>query len=117
MIRVKRVYDSPSKEDGYRILIDGLWPRGMSKDRAKIDLWLKEIAPSGGLRAWFSHEPGKWEEFKKRYWKELGSKKDLLDRIRLLEKEKGVVTLLYSSKEERYNDAVALLDVLERERA
>jgi len=108
MIKIKRVYDEPSKDDGYRILVDRLWPRGLSKDRAKIDLWLKEIAPSGKLREWFSHEPSKWEEFKKRYRRELQPKKDLLDRIRSLEKERGIVTLVYSSREERYNNAVAL---------
>jgi uncharacterized protein YeaO (DUF488 family) len=113
MIKIKRVYDKPSKDDGCRILVDRLWPRGLSKDRAKIDLWLKEIAPSGELREWFSHEPSKWEEFKKRYRRELRPKKDLLDRIRSLEKERGVVTLVYSSTEETYNNAVALCSQLE----
>jgi len=112
MIRAKRVYDAPTEDDGYRVLIDRLWPRGVSKDRAKINLWLKEIAPSSELRDWFSHDPAKWEEFKKRYGEELQSKGDLLDRIRLLEKEKVAVTLVYSSREERYNNAMALLGVL-----
>jgi uncharacterized protein YeaO (DUF488 family) len=108
MIKIKRVYDPPAKEDGYRILIDRLWPRGLTKERAKIDLWLKEIAPSNDLRKWYSHDPEKWEEFKKRYEKELKNKQNLLAKIKQLEKEKGKITLLYSTKETEYNNAVAL---------
>jgi uncharacterized protein YeaO (DUF488 family) len=73
-IRIKRVYDQASEEDGFRILVDRLWPRGMSKDKAKVDLWLKEVAPSDDLRKWFSHDPKKWKEFKKRYENELKGK-------------------------------------------
>jgi uncharacterized protein YeaO (DUF488 family) len=108
MIKIKRVYDPPAKEDGYRILIDRLWPRGLTKERAKIDLWLKEIAPSNELRKWFNHDPEKWEEFKAKYEKELTNKQNLLHEIKQLEKEKGIVTLLYSTKETEHNNAVAL---------
>ncbi|HYB93183.1 MAG TPA: DUF488 family protein, partial [archaeon] len=78
MRKIKRIYEKPEREDGYRILVDRLWPRGLSKDKAKIDLWMKEIAPSDETRKWFSHDPRKWEEFKKRYKNELKDKKNLL---------------------------------------
>lgn len=112
MIKIKRVYNTPSKEDGYRILVDRLWPRGLSKEKAKVDLWLKEIAPSDELRKRFCHDPAKWEEFKEKYAEELKSKRDLLLKIKLLEKEKGTVTLLYATKNEEQNNAVALSSVL-----
>ena len=86
MIKIKRIYDSIDKEDGFRILVDRLWPRGLSKDRAKVDLWLKEIAPSDELRKWFSHDPEKCEEFKKKYAEELKNKADLLRKIKQIEK-------------------------------
>ncbi len=106
-LRIKRVYDAPQASDGFRILIDGLWPRGMKKTDAAIDLWLKEIAPSKSLRAWFNHDPEKWMEFKKRYFQELNSKQDSINLI--LEKSKtAVITLLYSAKNEKYNNAVVL---------
>jgi uncharacterized protein YeaO (DUF488 family) len=114
MIKIKRVYAPPSKEDGYRILIDRLWPRGLTKEKAKIDLWLKEIAPSNELRKWFSHDPAKWEEFRRRYRKELTSKQELLRKIVQLEKEKGIVTMLYSAKETTHNNAIALRDFLKK---
>jgi uncharacterized protein YeaO (DUF488 family) len=114
MIKIKRVYDPPSKEDGYRILVDRLWARGLTKEEAKIDLWLKEIAPSDELRKWFSHDPEKWEEFKNRYEKELANKQELLRKIIQLEKEKRVVTLLYSTKETERNNAVALQGFLKK---
>jgi uncharacterized protein YeaO (DUF488 family) len=114
MIKTKRVYDPPSKEDGYRILVDRLWPRGLAKEEAKIDLWLKEIAPSDELRKWFSHDPEKWEEFKNRYEKESASKQELLRRIMQLEKERRVITLLYSTKETERNNAVALQGFLKK---
>lgn len=114
MIRIKRVYDPPSKEDGYRILVDRLWPRGLTKEKAKIDLWLKEIAPSNELRKWFSHDPEKWEEFRNRYGKELANKQELLRKIMQLEKEKDIVTLLYSTKETEHNNVVALQGFLKK---
>ena len=108
MIKIKRIYDPPAREDGFRILVDRLWPRGLTKEKAKIDLWLKEIAPSDDLRKWFAHDPEKWKEFKNRYEMELKDKQDLLRKIKQMEKEKGVVTILYSTKETEFNNAVAL---------
>jgi uncharacterized protein YeaO (DUF488 family) len=114
MIRIRRVYDQASKEDGFRILVDRLWPRGMSKDKVKVDLWLKEVAPSDDLRKWFSHDPKKWQEFKKRYEKELKDKQELLRKMKQAEKEKGTVTILYSAKDEEHNQAVALAAFLQK---
>jgi uncharacterized protein YeaO (DUF488 family) len=112
MIKTKRIYESPAEEDGFRILVDRLWPRGVQKEKAKIDLWLKEIAPSDDLRKWFAHDPQKWEEFKKKYAKELATKQGLLNEIRQIEKEKGTVTFLYSAKDTEHNNAVALKTIL-----
>lgn len=112
MIRLKRVYEAPSWDDGYRILVDKLWPRGLSKDKALVDLWLKEVAPSTNLRKWFFHDPEKWEKFKKKYLAELRSKEDILDKIRQAERERGTVTLVYAAKDEKLNDAVVLLSAL-----
>jgi uncharacterized protein YeaO (DUF488 family) len=106
-IKIKRVYEKPDKTDGTRILVDRLWPRGLTKAKAKVDLWLKEIAPSTELRKWFGHEPDKWAEFKKRYHAELkknGEQAALLKE----EIEKGVVTLVYGAKDEEHNEAVVL---------
>jgi uncharacterized protein YeaO (DUF488 family) len=114
MIKIKRVYDSPAKEDGIRILVDRLWPRGTSKKKAKVDLWLREIAPSDDLRKLFSHDLKKWEEFKSKYEIELKGKQELLHKIRQIEKEKGIVTILYSAKDEEHNNAVALSAVLKK---
>ena len=112
MIKIKRVYDKPNESDGFRILVDRIWPRGLSKSEIKVDLWLKEIAPSDGLRKWFAHDPKKWEEFKRRYFKELGDKKELIELI--IEKaHKGIVTLLYGARDEKFNNAVALKDYIE----
>ena len=108
MIKIKRVYDTPSKEDGYRILIDRLWARGLTKEKAKIDLWLKEIAPSNELRKWFNHDPEKWNSFRTKYGKELKEKQDLIEQIKKFEKENRVITLLYSAKDEKHNNAVVL---------
>ncbi len=111
-IRVKRVYEPPSNRDGRRVLVDRLWPRGLSKADAKIDYWPKEIAPSTELRKWYGHEPEKWPEFKRRYFKELKSKSDavqaLLDYVRA-----GKVTFVYGSKEQRINNVAALKEYLE----
>lgn len=112
MIRIKRIYNEAAEEDGFRILVDRLWPRGIKKENAKIDLWLKEVAPSGELRKWFSHDPAKWREFQKKYGKELSTKQELLKKIIRIEKEKGTVTLLYSAKDTEHNNAVALKTVL-----
>jgi uncharacterized protein YeaO (DUF488 family) len=114
MIRIKRVYEQPSEEDGYRVLVDRLWPRGISKNQAKIDLWLKEIAPSDDLRKWFSHDPKKWDGFKEKYGLELRRGRALLLEIKQAEKEKGTITLLYSAKDEEHNQAVALSAILRK---
>ena len=108
MRKIKRVYKEPGFDEGYRILVGRLWPRGLSKEKAKVDLWMKEIAPSNDLRKWFSHDPEKWEGFKKKYEKELKDKENLLNKIREIERENGTITLLYSAKEENDNNAVAL---------
>jgi uncharacterized protein YeaO (DUF488 family) len=107
MIRLKRVYEKPSKEDGVRILVERLWPRGLTKAKARIDLWLKEIAPSDGLRKWFGHDPAKWEDFLKRYEAELKKKKEPLDQLRQRINE-GSVTFVYAARDEEHNSAVAL---------
>jgi uncharacterized protein YeaO (DUF488 family) len=112
VIKIKRVYEKPSEDDGYRILIDRLWARGLTKEKAKIDLWLKDIAPSNELRKWFNHDPEKWDFFKEKYKQELKDKKDLAEQIRRLEKEKGTITLLYSTKDEKHNNAVVLTELV-----
>ena len=112
MFKVKRVYEPVEASDGKRILVDLLWPRGLSKERAKVDEWLREVSPSPELRKWFEHDPAKWAEFKRRYAEELKEKEDVLDRLRA-EAKKGTVTLLYGAKDEEHNQAVALLGLLE----
>jgi uncharacterized protein YeaO (DUF488 family) len=111
MIKIKRIYDTPIPDDGLRILVDRLWPRGLSKEKAKVDLWLKEISPSNELRKWYGHDPKKWSQFRKKYFKELGAQKELVELI-IQETKEGDVTLLYSSKEERLNNAVALKEYI-----
>ena len=111
MIKIKRVYDAATPDDGIRILVDRLWPRGLSKEKAKVDLWLKEIAPSNELRKWYAHDPKKWTEFRKRYFNDLDTKRELVNQIVQKMKE-GDVTLLYSSKEEKINNAVALKEYI-----
>ncbi len=112
MINIKRIYEKPEKTDGFRILVDRLWPRGVSKEKAKINLWLKEIAPSNELRKWFSHEPKKWDLFKKRYTKELESNHDLIKEIKSVEKKEKKVTLLYAARDQEHNEAVLLKEIL-----
>lgn len=113
MIKIKRVYDKPSDDDGFRILVDRLWARGLKKEKAKVDLWLKDIAPSNELRKWYSHDHKKWELFKEKYKKELSGKEDLLKQIKKLEKEHKTITLLFSSKELKLNNARALSEIIE----
>jgi uncharacterized protein YeaO (DUF488 family) len=113
MIKIKRIYEKPSKEDGYRILVDRLWPRGLTKEKADIDIWLKEIAPSTDLRKWFAHDHKKWKSFEGKYKRELKNNADLINKIRQLEKEKGNITLLYSAKDTEFNDAVVLKSILQ----
>lgn len=111
-IKIKRIYEKPiKKEDGYRILVDRLWPRGMKKEAVHIDLWIKEIAPSNELRQWYHHETVKWSEFKKRYLSELAKKQDLIEQIYKIAKKRNV-TLLYSAKDEAHNNAVVLREYL-----
>jgi len=112
MVKMKRIYESASPKDGKRILVDRLWPRGIKKEEAKIDEWLKDIAPSDELRKWYSHDPSKWQEFKKRYEKELKDKSLMLNRIRN-EAKTGTITLLYAAKDEEHNNAVVLKEILE----
>lgn len=112
MIRLKRVYEEPSKSDGERILVDRLWPRGLTKERAAVDLWLKEAAPSSELRKWFGHDPEKWKEFQTRYRKELREKREILDLLRQ-KASRRTVTLLYGARDEAHNEAVVLQKLLE----
>jgi len=110
MIKIKRIYETPSDGDGFRVLVDRLWPRGISKEKAKIDLWLKDIAPSDQLRKWFAHDPAKWEDFKRRYFKELDKKKVLVNKN--LKQFKGGITLLYAAKDDKHNNAQALKEYI-----
>jgi uncharacterized protein YeaO (DUF488 family) len=110
-LQIKRVYEEPRETDGQRILIDRLWPRGLSKAKAKVDLWLKAIAPSTPLRQWFGHDPAKWHEFKKRYKDELNHNSEAVAQLRAL-MDKGTVTLVYGAKDQEHNDAVVLQEYL-----
>lgn len=111
--QIKRIYDEPSGEDGYRILVDRLWPRGVKKEQAKLDEWNKEIAPSAGLRKWFGHKPERFEEFASRYSKELDKQKDELKRLEALG-ERSMVSLLYGARDPEVNHATVLLQKLMR---
>ncbi|NDA47107.1 MAG: DUF488 domain-containing protein [Alphaproteobacteria bacterium] len=115
MIKVKRIYDGAEAADGYRVLVDRLWPRGITKDAAKLDNWMKEIAPSPKLRTWYSHEIEKWPEFVRRYEAELASE-DQADRLKHLADigRKGSLTLLFAARDEAHNSARVLLQVLEK---
>jgi len=110
-IRLKRAYLTPSPDDGVRVLVDRLWPRGMRKADAAVGLWMKEIAPSTELRRWFGHDPSRWDEFQQRYKAELSEDAALLDELRGIAK-KGTLTLIYSAHDEAHNQAVVLRDVL-----
>ena len=112
-ISLKRAYETPSRSDGCRILVERLWPRGLAKEDAKIDLWPKEAAPSTELRRWFNHEPDKWTEFKRRYLKELRSRRESVEPI-LKRVRAGRVTFVFASRESRFNNAVALKEYVER---
>ncbi len=112
MIQLKRVYEKPSRRDGLRVLVDRLWPRGLSKERAAVKLWLKELAPSTELRKWFDHDPAKWKQFQVRYRKELRDKQDALELLRQKSAER-TVTLVYGARDEEHNEAVVLKRILE----
>ncbi len=114
MIKLKRIYEQPEKDDGFRILTDRLWPRGVSKEKAKLDLWLKDIAPSNNLRKWFSHDPKKWKEFQKWYKKELAANKQTVNELKRIVKIEKKVTLLYAAKDEIHNEAVVIADFLQK---
>ncbi|MCZ7602819.1 MAG: DUF488 family protein [Melioribacteraceae bacterium] len=112
MIKVKRVYEEPSKDDGLRILVDRLWPRGLTKEKAKIDLWLKEVSPSNELRKWYHDNFDEWNEFKKKYKNELKDKTETVAELKQLIKKNKIVTFLYSSKNEDNNNAYALRELV-----
>jgi uncharacterized protein YeaO (DUF488 family) len=110
-IRLKRAYEAAAPEDGARILVDRLWPRGVAKADAALDGWMKDIAPSAALRQWFGHDPARWDAFRQRYAEELRAHADLLEQLRKRARE-GPVTLVYSARDEAHNDAVVLREVL-----
>jgi len=111
-IDLKRAYDPPAKGDGYRVLVDRVWPRGIARDDLQVDAWLKELAPSTNLRKWFGHDPRKWDEFRKRYARELGQHSDAL--ATLAEKARdGRLTLVFGARDIEHNNAVALKEHLE----
>jgi len=112
MIFLKRIYEPYNEDDGCRVLVDRLWPRGISKDEAKVDLWLKDIAPSNELRKWFGHKKERWEEFKMKYKQELEAKKLLKELIDLSKKHKRL-TLLYGAKDEEHNQAIIIVEMLQ----
>ncbi|MGA9756052.1 MAG: DUF488 family protein [Desulfobaccales bacterium] len=114
MINLKRAYEKPAREDGFRVLVERLWPRGLTKEAAALDLWLKDIAPSPGLRRWFGHDPSRWEEFCRRYRAELT---DRLSAVKILREKlrEGQVTLVYGSRDQEHHAAVALKKFLETE--
>lgn len=113
MIKIKRIYEPLDQSDGCCILVDRLWPRGISKKEAKVDLWLKDIGPSNELRKWFGHDPNKFHEFRKRYLNELKGKPELISRIEEMAREENI-TLVYSAKDEQHNQAVILKEYLEK---
>lgn len=115
-VQLKRIYEPPQKSDGYRVLVDRVWPRGLSKDDAQIDLWMKDIAPSTALRKWFNHDPARWVGFQEKYRAELRELGDKLDELRARAK-KEPVTLLYGAKDTEHNQAVVLRDVLAEKRS
>ncbi|OGU07087.1 MAG: hypothetical protein A2075_05595 [Geobacteraceae bacterium GWC2_58_44] len=113
MVKIKRIYEKPDLGDGLRVLVDRLWPRGLSKERARVDRWLKEVAPSDELRHWFGHDPARWQEFRTRYLGELEDKQSLLDDLAKCASDQAV-TLLYAARDEAHNNAVVLKERLEK---
>lgn len=112
MIKLKRIYEQPADSDGLRILVDRLWPRGVSKERAALDGWHKDIAPSNELRKWFGHDPRKWSAFQKKYRAEIFANQPALDELRALVRQHKTVTLLFAAKDEAHNEAVVLKKLL-----
>jgi uncharacterized protein YeaO (DUF488 family) len=113
-IKLKRVYEKPDKDDGFRILVDRLWPRGLTKEKASVDLWLKEIAPSTELRKWFGHDPAKWKNFRARYETEIRHNPSLFAVLKQKARE-GTITLIYGARDEKHNEALVLKQLLERD--
>ena len=113
MIQVKRAYQAPSKHDGARILVERLWPRGIKKEKLQIEAWLKDVAPSSGLRQWFQHDPAKWDQFRQRYFRELATTSDVWQPL-LTRARWGRVTLVYSAHDIEHNNALALKEFLEQ---
>ena len=112
MVRIARVYEAPTKQDGWRVLVDRLWPRGVKKEKARLDEWMKEVAPSDELRRWFGHKAERWAEFERRYRAELGRKTELIKTLAAMERKHGTITLLFGAKDGEHNQAVVLRDVL-----
>ena len=112
-VKLKRAYEPPAADDGTRILIDRLWPRGITKERAAIDQWMKDISPSTELRKWFGHDPARWDEFRRRYALEVRQNADLIDQLRSFARQ-GAITLVYSARDEKHNDAVELRELILR---
>lgn len=111
-VQLKRVYEPPSAGDGYRVLVDRLWPRGLSKDAAHVDLWLQRIAPTSGLRTWYGHDPAKWDEFRQRYRDELAGHRELLELLGDIERHNKTLTLLFAAKDELRNEAAVIREAL-----
>jgi uncharacterized protein YeaO (DUF488 family) len=114
-VRLKRAYERPAPSDGYRVLIDRIWPRGVTRENAHLDEWARELAPSGGLRRWFRHDPARFEEFRRRYTEELGAQQGKLRELRRRARD-GTLTLVYGARDTEHNDAVVLAEVLRRGR-
>ena len=112
MVKIKRIYEEPDPQDGLRVLVDRLWPRGLSRQRAQVDRWEKEIAPSDELRRWFGHDPARWEEFRERYLEELKDRRPLLEEIAGIA-AKETVTLLFAARDTQLNNAVVVRELLE----
>lgn len=115
VIKVKRIYDPLDTADGCRVLVDRLWPRGLAKEKAAIDYWFKDLAPSNELRRWYGHDPDKWDEFRKRYRAELDANPSVLEPLTRLMETERTITLLFSSREEKFNNAFALAEILRKQ--
>jgi len=116
MIQIARIYEPAQKSDGWRVLVDRLWPRGIKKENAHVDLWMKDIAPSEALREWFGHKPERWTEFQRRYRAELSKKKELVAELERAEKMHGKLTLLFAARDKEHNQAVVLLHMLKNKK-
>lgn len=116
MIQVARVYEPAKKNGGWRVLVDRLWPRGVKKENAHLNQWMKEIAPSGALRKWFGHMPERWPEFQRRYRAELATKKELMTELKKAEKTHGTLTLVFGAKDKERNQAIVLLNLLKNKK-